>query len=67
MMVCAWKLGETLMTPAAFLILGIAVAYRLGTPIERDNVWAWQQLEFVDPEQTSPEKHQPSPSRGATL
>lgn len=67
MMVCAWKLGETLMTPAAFLILGIAVAYRLGTPIERDDVWAWQHLEFVDPEQTSPKKHQPSPSRGATL
>lgn len=50
MMVCAWKLGEVLMTPAALLILGIAIAYRLGSPIERGDEWVWQHLEFVDPE-----------------
>lgn len=50
MLVCAWKLGEVLMTPAAFLILGIAIAYRLGSPIERGEEWAWQHLEFMDPD-----------------
>lgn len=31
LLVCAWKLGETLMTTAGFLVLGIALAYRLGS------------------------------------
>lgn len=34
-LVCAWKLGEALMTVPAFVVLGVAIAYRLGTPVER--------------------------------
>lgn len=38
-MVCAWKLGETFMTLAGFLPLGIAIALRLGKPSTAANQW----------------------------
>lgn len=35
LLICAWKLGEALMTVPAFVALGVAIAYRLGTPVEQ--------------------------------
>lgn len=41
-LVCSWKIGESFMTTAAFVVLGIAIGSRFGRPVTKaDRWWAW--------------------------
>lgn len=38
-LVCSWKIGESFMTTAAFVVLGIAIGARFGRPMTKADRW----------------------------